>query len=79
MVLQKKATTLVGANSSVMHALINPVSVDFSEYPVELINSHGEVCYTVLSKEKNLSENPLTTVRMAKRNGIREFMILQFL
>lgn len=57
----EKATTLVGANSSVMHALINPVSVDFSEYPVELINSHGEVCYTVLSKEKNLSENPLTT------------------
>ncbi len=45
-----EATTLVGANSSSFHALINPVSVDFSEYPVDLINSHGDVCYTVALK-----------------------------
>ena len=62
-----EATTLVGANSSSFHALINPVSVDFSEYPVDLINSHGDVCYTVGAKVKNMSEAPLTRAEDTKK------------
>ncbi len=62
-----EATTLVGANSSSFHALINPVSVDFSEYPVDLINSHGDVCYTVGAKVKNMSEEPLTRAEDTKK------------
>ncbi len=62
-----EATTLVGANSSSLHALINPVSVDFSEYPVDLINSHGDVCYTVGAKVKNMSEEPLTRAEDTKK------------
>lgn len=57
-----KKTTLVGSNYNTLFALINPTSVDFSEYPVTLINSHGEEVFNV-SQEKYMSTTPLTTTR----------------
>ena len=39
-----------------MHALINPVSVDFSEYPVELIILMGRFVIQFYQKKRNLSE-----------------------
>ncbi|MDD3036834.1 hypothetical protein [Bacteroides sp.] len=57
-----KKTTLVGSNFNTLFALVNPTSVDFSEYPVTLINSHGEEVFNV-SQEKHMSTTPLTTTR----------------
>ena len=62
-----KKTTLVGSNYNTLFAIINPTSVDFSEYPVTLINSHGEEVFNV-SQEKYMSTTPLTTRATDKVN-----------
>ena len=62
-----KKTTLVGSNYNTLFAIINPTNVDFSEYPVTLINSHGEEVFKV-SQEKYMSTTPLTTRATDKVN-----------
>lgn len=60
-----KTTTLVSSESSAFYALINPVSTDFSEYSVKLVNSFGQERFN-LKQEIYKSDKPLT--REAKEN-----------
>lgn len=60
-----KTTTLVASKSDAFYALINPVSADFSEYSVKLVNSFGQERFN-LKQEIFKSEKPLT--REAKEN-----------
>lgn len=54
-----KTTTLVSSESSAFYALINPVSTDFSEYSVKLVNSFGQERFN-LKQEIYKSGGPLT-------------------